>query len=58
MIKQQTSFETEKAGTFSFLADEKLDIVMDRMIQVLIRFLTVVGIPYTIYLILQLLFSF
>lgn len=59
LAKQLSCAEKEQVrGSFTFLTNEKIDLVMESIIRAMVLFLTVVGIPYTIYLLWRFLLSF
>jgi hypothetical protein len=54
MIDWKAEEDTSRLAVF---ANEHFDMWTDRMIKALVIFLTIVGIPFTIHVLLQFLFS-
>jgi hypothetical protein len=46
--------QTEEKPLLTSFESEQFDTIMDKLISILLLFLTIVGIPYTVYLLLEL----
>jgi hypothetical protein len=55
--EKSIGWETEEKSIFTFCISEEFDRITDGVIKGLLIFLTVVGIPYTMYMLYQLLLS-
>ncbi|WP_034670835.1 DUF3930 family protein [Ectobacillus panaciterrae] len=55
--REKAVWETEEKSLFTFCASEQFDRITAAVIKGLLIFLTIVGIPYTMYMLYQLLIS-
>ncbi|UOY92943.1 DUF3930 family protein [Ectobacillus sp. JY-23] len=53
-MKNVKYMQTEEKPLLTSCESEQFDTIMDKLISILLLFLTIVGIPYTVYLLLEL----
>ncbi|MDG4656383.1 DUF3930 family protein [Ectobacillus antri] len=53
-MKNVKYMQTEEKPLLTSFESEQFDTIMDKLISILLLFLTIVGIPYTVYLLLEL----